>query len=842
VEAINIRPDERIFRLDDECYIVYIGKDREDYKPFLRIGTTDELPEEIRSLVYSVVVADIFTGSPLVERENFAKLVGTETRYVGDPQTVKRYKKFLRHSELPAAAFEDNGLEQMEEAGVFVYFYEDGNIRIKLDNRELLDLKKREDRDVHYPKRCRLVREQLNKNPYKVAAKELAGPGFVTVDGANYLFSGNQITALSLPDSYFMDLAGVGVDPDRVTTALSKDTNEGLLRLFKRARERSTNLRILTSNTQNVKATADLFKTDGPLAVDAEVAKLSESKATAAGEFRLSPASSGGVAVQSGELPVALYFGSGKGPNGALAVDPQKKRWRLNTKDGVAGPLFEGVPYTVVEEEVPGATDLYGRYFPRNVADIQELLEAKEATALRYLKDAFEQAFGEADSSGSVKSFRNAAKSVTSDSSALYAVLLSNATEIARVGAAGADDAPSNAELQRCYDALKSAMPTVRTKDYVPGVRGQFRVSTKGAGVLYRLPDTFSASKTAYAQELRRQVGTQKSAADPDLFLREEDRLFELLAGLDLAKARTPRAARPEQPAEEKPEESKKEGQESKDESSEAAAREERKARAQARRRRRRGLPIAAAAVVLLALLIFLLWQFTEVPQRALAAVGVGPLAEGVADAGDGDGTRNGDDADGDGTGGEAVSTTGGEGGEAVSTTGGEGGEAEGAESEPQFGPEELAEAAEAGVDLNNLPPGLEEREGTGGITITILDIIRMANRIAADNGYRGLGAPEEAGPDPDWIYPGNEFTLPGGSTRTVVRGNTIWGIAADYIEDELRAHYAVYSGLMDTLPEATDQQKRDIIRGLEALRGATSSENFADLVTESIEEVRSNL
>lgn len=833
MDVINIRPDERVFRLDDECYIVYIGKDREDYKPFLRIGTTEELPEEIRSLVYSVVVADTFPGSPLVERENFSKLVGTETRYVGDPQTVKRYKKFLRHSELPAAAFEDNGLEQMEEAGVFVYFYDDGNIRIKLDNRELLDLKKREDRDVHYPKQCRIVREQWSKNPYRVTQKELGGPGFITVAGANYLFSGNRISALSLPDSYFMDLAGVGIDPDRVTTAITKDTNEGLLRLFKRARERSVNLRILTSNTPNVKATADLFQADGPLKVKVEVAKLSESKATAAGDFRFSTASSGGIAVQDQSLPVSLYFGSGKGPQGALAVDVQKKRWHLNTKDGAAGAIFEGVPYTIAQEEPASSAALYESYFPRNVADVQEMVEPKEATALRYLKDAFEQAFGDADASGSVKSFRNAAKSAGSDASALYAVLISNATEVARVGAAEGEEGTRKAELQRIRDALKSAVPTAKSEGYVPGVRGQFRVSKAGAFVLYRLPDTFSASKTAFAQDLRKQVATQRRPTDPDFFVREEDRLFELLAGLDLAKARTPRAARPEPEPEEKPEAEQKGTGQEKEHSAEEAAREERKARARTRRRRRRAVPIAAAALVLLALLVFLLWQFTEVPQRALAAVGVGPLADEVAEtetpgaeASDGGAAEGA--ADGDAATDEAPDEADiGSDGEAAT---------------PEYGPEELAEAAEAGVDLNNLPPGLEEREGTGGITITILDIIRMANRIATDNGYRGLGAPEEAGPDPDWIYPGNEFILPDGDTRTVVRGDTIWGIAADYIEEELRAHYAIYRGLMDSLPDATAEERQEVVRGLEALREATNSENFAALLSESIEEVRSNL
>jgi hypothetical protein len=822
VDVSNIRPDERIFRLDDECYIVYIGKDREDYKPFLRIGTTDELPEEIRSLVFSVVVADTFPGSPLQERENFSKLVGTETRYVGDPETVKRYKKFLRHSELPAGAFEDNGLEKMEEAGVFVYFYDDGNIRIRLDNRELLDLKKREERDVHYSKKCRQIREQWNKNPYKVTQKELSPPGFFTVAGAGYVFAKNEITALSLPADHFAHLAGVGIDPDRITSAFVRDTNEGLLRLFKRARERSASVRILTTNPPNIKATVDLFQAPGSLKVDADVTKLSESRGTNLGEFKFSLAGSGGISASPSELPISLYFGSGKGSQGALAIDTQKRRWHLNAKDGGSGPLLEGTPYTIFPVDSEDATTLYGSYFPRNVADVQDLLESHEATAIRYLKDAFDQAFAEADASGSVKSFRNAAKQASSEATGLYSVLISNATQIARIGVAERDEGAGKAELKKIYDALKSSSPALKSDAYVPGVRGIFRVSKEAAFVFYRLPDTFSASKSSYAQDLRKQVRVSPTPADPDFFVREEDRLFDLLAGLDLAKARTPRAARPAPEEETKGEEQKEKERKEKEKSSEEAARQERKSRARARRRRRRALPIAAAAIVLLALIVFLLWQFTDIPQRAMASLGLGP--EEVAEATE-----------------EGTATTG-EGSEADATAA-EQAEAEAAgEAEQEFTPEELAEAAEAGVNLNNLPPGLEERQGTGGITITILDIIRMANTIATENGYRGLGAPENEGPDPDWIYPENEFTLPDGDTRTVVRGDTIWDIAADYIEEELRAHYAVYQGLMDSLPDATPEEQQEVVRGLEALRQATSSENFAALLTDRIEEVRSNL
>jgi hypothetical protein len=134
--------------------------------------------------------------------------------------------------------------------------------------------------------------------------------------------------------------------------------------------------------------------------------------------------------------------------------------------------------------------------------------------------------------------------------------------------------------------------------------------------------------------------------------------------------------------------------------------------------------------------------------------------------------------------------------------------------------------------------PGLEPRESVGGIVITILDIIDMANRIAGENGYRPMGAPESAGPSPDWIYPGNVFTLPDGSTRTVVEGDTIWDIAADFIEKRLAVRYERYLDIM-TRYEDGDADRQEVIDQLVSLRDSTYAENFASLVQQSIEEVR---
>jgi hypothetical protein len=134
--------------------------------------------------------------------------------------------------------------------------------------------------------------------------------------------------------------------------------------------------------------------------------------------------------------------------------------------------------------------------------------------------------------------------------------------------------------------------------------------------------------------------------------------------------------------------------------------------------------------------------------------------------------------------------------------------------------------------------PGLEPRETADGITITILDIIEMANRIAVDNGYRPMGGPESAGPNPDWIYPGNVFTLPDGATRRVVEGDTIWDIAADFIERKLGDRYGRYLDIMASYEDG-DADREEVIEQLVSLRESTYAENFESLVQESIEEVR---
>ncbi len=132
----------------------------------------------------------------------------------------------------------------------------------------------------------------------------------------------------------------------------------------------------------------------------------------------------------------------------------------------------------------------------------------------------------------------------------------------------------------------------------------------------------------------------------------------------------------------------------------------------------------------------------------------------------------------------------------------------------------------------------MQAREGPDGIIITILDIIRLANRIAGDNGYRQLGAPSSAGPNPDWIYPGNVFELPDGSSYTVVSGDTLWDITGTFLQEKLEQRYRRYASLMDRY-RLQDMARERLIEDLQALRGNSHSENFRNVIDQTIQEVQ---
>jgi len=226
MEDYGRRPERRVFHVDSECYVVYVGRTPSDYRPFVRIGNSKELPENVKSLINSIVVSDTFPGSPLVEQHNLDLRRSSDFRYVGDPRTVDRFKSFLQHREIPAEGYQTVADESPDDSGAYVYFYEDANIRLKMDHRAVFDLAKRAKEDLHYSERVEQISHALRRDPVRTGPDSLQGLGCIVAGDEVYLFQNGATAAAGPHSEYYRDLALAGVDPDTLHLIITEEPGD----------------------------------------------------------------------------------------------------------------------------------------------------------------------------------------------------------------------------------------------------------------------------------------------------------------------------------------------------------------------------------------------------------------------------------------------------------------------------------------------------------------------------------------------------------------------------------------------------------------------------------------
>ena len=139
----------RVFHVDRECYVVYVGTTDHRFRPFLRLGTSSRLPEKVKRHVSNVVISDHLTGNPQYERQCLEQPVSHDMRYVGTTDLVNSIKQFVHDQTIASRPISPPKDEEAEREGAHVLFYSDGNVRIIVDGKEVLDLSKRERSDRH---------------------------------------------------------------------------------------------------------------------------------------------------------------------------------------------------------------------------------------------------------------------------------------------------------------------------------------------------------------------------------------------------------------------------------------------------------------------------------------------------------------------------------------------------------------------------------------------------------------------------------------------------------------------------------------------------------------------
>lgn len=814
MEISTLTPEERIFRIDDECYIIYLGSDKDDLKPFLRIGNSQRITPYVVKGTYNIVITDSLTGNPALEPENMNRENSKENRYVGDRKITASLQKFILQFEIENGSVSTIEDVQKAHKRAEVHFLDDGNIHILYDRNLLFDLRKREKSDLHFIERSHMLKGIHAKNPLQYRPEDLEAPGFLLLEQNIVLFEKGRATTFGIPEFYFKAFVNSGIDPDFIETIVTDDIGGSFFRLLKRKWSTRENLRILTANTPLFESAAALFTHTGAGTLHADITSFKTGEKRTASGFRLERNDRGFV-VKHKDLPLPLLIsGSSSSEQGLFKLNPGKGVMIQPGKASV--PIPEGVVHNFVES-VPERRELLQVYFRDILGLIENDLNPSESMVAKLI----DQLLGDMDRKATkpmLDRVRKGLKKVKLTEESAFFYLLNNVYGIISIlhkaGVIESGIIQSFAPLRDGAHRKLRSMSTVRTQ--LP-VRGDLYPAEEGMAVLYG-PVRGVTSRDAYAftRELVHDVD-QKAASFLEELDRELARLHALLFELQGEPAGKGKRGRkgvvtgkipgmPEGAAVPKI------GEIGRSRAAAAAKEsttaEERQAYTTAPVQHvsySRGLSgpikfiIPAALVVIAAIVLALFFLFTdvigrrkpgEIEQTEVAAAGGEIAAEEVP--------------------------------------------AQEGEGEEAFEADEFLE--EKGIPQS----ALTERRTViyrGLIEITVLDIYLLTNEIAVSNGYLRLDSVAEAGRDPDWIYPGNLFVLPDSTEYTVVKGDTMWYIAHRFIIKRLEEDWDRFSSIkkeVDTAAPDT-QRKEVLIRELKSIRERSYSENFSQEVDATV-------
>ena len=844
--------EDRVFQIDRECYILYLGFDRDDEKPFLRLGNSRALPPGISDFISTILIADDITGNPMLEPLNLGPHTEGPALYLGGRTTLGHYIRLL--GDMGVTDARAGTLEKVSSAHdrAEVLFYTNGNIGLMYDRKVLFDLKKREREDGHLRERARYARNRLWKDLIHHEPSSLGQRGFMILGGGLFLTGKDGVIATGCPGHCYERLLFSGIDPELLTVLFLSHRPDFLFDFIKQKHREKSGIRVYDLETLHLKNAAPLLKSASRSSFPVTLTRIEEGSEKRVHGF--------GIKFYHQKIlvdrifPETLLFSQdGRKEKNGCTLSPDGV---LKAGEKSSRRIAEGVLY-LVRDGGPDAVKLLRAC--RDDLPVMHTLETGPSrfaeSAARFF-DAFRRNTGEFShlKSGLNAIARDMKKQVKKLSpcggtnillhnlSALCSVLI-------RSGTYG--------ELERLLRDMEKFAERSMTvlHPYIAPIPLLGEVWT-GNGVLTVFYRPAGRNQTSDAARLHRETLETVRAGDEDkarFYENERERLRLLLADLAFLPAAIP-AKRKTAEEERSPQGNvvprvrslspegthprrggKKRSLIGKADvsprrgalSPEGTYEDERRTDGlyygpsdERARARRFLLPACLGGIVVIgAAVFFIFFSHTLTPPAGTGGTGTDEPA--VV--------------------GEAVQDTG---------AGGEGEpEAEGPDETDvqaqyrEMSEDEREEAARL-LREKNIPHSTLTSNRTvlyrGRIEITVLDIYILTNGIAASNGYNELDGVSGGGKDPDWIFPDNLLTLPDESVYRIVKGDAMWYIAHRFIIQGLERDWDRFSSIIKEIDRegANTDNSDEFLTELREMRDRSYSRNFTREIEVYIEKL----
>lgn len=249
---------DRLFRLDDECYILFTGDSVNDEHPFIRIGNWVNMPVELIPLIKNIVITDNITGNPSYEQFNIDPKHLEANRYIGSAEIVKSYIEFQKlfgldlagveivdiKKDIPELSREKNISDDDQFIGVF---YRDGSFKTLHNRNTIIEIKGLNTASdfAGY--------STPNSSAYSEA-------GLIILDGNPVFFSNNNFISYLLPHKEAEAFKNANIDTGRIKAIVYPSKNyPELISFIKNKRIGSNKMFIFSGLNEDIRMIKKFF-------------------------------------------------------------------------------------------------------------------------------------------------------------------------------------------------------------------------------------------------------------------------------------------------------------------------------------------------------------------------------------------------------------------------------------------------------------------------------------------------------------------------------------------------------------------------------------------------------
>ncbi|MCU0847861.1 MAG: hypothetical protein MUD12_08235 [Spirochaetes bacterium] len=256
---------DRLFIVDPECFIIFTGDSIEDIRPFIRIGNWLNIPVELIPLIENIIITDHVIGNPAHEQFNIDITNLASNKYIGSRNIVKRYLDFQKvfsldlknasivdiEKDIPELSREQYISANDQFIGVF---YRDGNFKIVKNAKTILDIK---EVGREFPDFPAMITSLSEKN---AAAGRYGGAG-MTLQGRNpFFYQGGTFAAYMMPQNMLDSFSRLEIDPSAIKELIYPSSNIiNLAMFYKWADTRKARLRMMVKNRDILVPAGRLF-------------------------------------------------------------------------------------------------------------------------------------------------------------------------------------------------------------------------------------------------------------------------------------------------------------------------------------------------------------------------------------------------------------------------------------------------------------------------------------------------------------------------------------------------------------------------------------------------------